>query len=623
MSRYELFYDSGDGWRRIYDSNAGDPASFTDATRAAGDFRFSKNYVGGTIKLVIDGVDKKQWSAGKKKVKRKTSKKRPKSPANKALHLLQQKKLRKSPTTTPEVSKVVVASPPKVVVSQKSPPKVVVSETSKVNPPSSKKEKEDFDIPSTKPQLNWSDKKKPSSAKKSPSSGGSKTRRIDDDEPKMMRESAEKRKKIIAEDDEPKRESPSKKRNAEEPKRESPSKKAASTKPVGAGPAGGEPVDVAFTVGAGRARGGVARVEQVHDDGSVDVRYLVNKGREKRVTRSRVTKYDVGAQKKRSRSPRNASPVAVLSDHKKKTTTSATKVAKKTMTGKENVGPNKKKPVVVEKKRKAPVASPNKVKKHKGPKWPTQVSNRMASLLRDDADHGYVAEGFAVYAVIRKEAPRSDVLGAAWKSLVKAKDPRLVDGLTVSLDLGLAALSWPWIPTTGSDDVTDLVLDTVGLLRTAVTQKRWVVNGLSAALTCLAKHLDRHNLVVDWSTDVQKAIVDAVSTVSARVAELDLDDDEPLERARLVAATRGLAAIAALMDYAILKTIGAKLTPDAALIFSAALPDLHAQTRVLHKHPAAHRARALTSGTTLGDGHKRKPSLLDNLVDAILNQDAE
>lgn len=63
MPRYEVVYELPDGGlQTVYDSAAGDPESFTHASRKVGDIRYSAEYIGGSMCLFIDGIAKRVWA---------------------------------------------------------------------------------------------------------------------------------------------------------------------------------------------------------------------------------------------------------------------------------------------------------------------------------------------------------------------------------------------------------------------------------------------------------------------------------------------------------------------------------------------------------------------------------
>lgn len=63
MPRYEVVHElPNGGLQTVYDSAAGDPESFTHASRRVGDIRYSADFHGGSMCLLIDGVAKRVWA---------------------------------------------------------------------------------------------------------------------------------------------------------------------------------------------------------------------------------------------------------------------------------------------------------------------------------------------------------------------------------------------------------------------------------------------------------------------------------------------------------------------------------------------------------------------------------
>ena len=66
--RYQVLHElPGNVKRWVFDSDAGDPASYTDAKEKAANLRLSADFEGGDVSVVVDGKKMKTWSAKKGK----------------------------------------------------------------------------------------------------------------------------------------------------------------------------------------------------------------------------------------------------------------------------------------------------------------------------------------------------------------------------------------------------------------------------------------------------------------------------------------------------------------------------------------------------------------------------
>jgi len=427
-----------------------------------------------------------------------------------------------------------------------------------------------------------------------------------------------------------------------------------SKSPTKCWPVPGNMVHVEIRTGPGLNQGGIAKVEKVHADGTVDVKYPVNGGCEKCVLRSRLSPFETEHRRrptfstspkqednkenrsiKRSATKKNTKECPSSQEKKKKKiatasvnqrgTTLKIKEPPTSLLSSEQEPRKKRKieSIVVEPSAtKTPVGNPEKKQ------WHPSICNRTKALIKDDADHGFVAEVFAAQCIIRDEAVRPQVLDAAWRALIRASDPRLIDSLMSCLEIGFDSTREPWLPPDELDaNVQRIISSLLRMITTDAEEAAWALGAKTAALNFITSKIDLSSLDINGA--FLNDLTSAVLVVFQENFTNDDDEEEQLAETRLFGARLALAQLISGIFQAcgqidhIAKSLGKGLKTNAILLADALAivhpNSLHCQAKLLNaaKHPAAARREALATQTQVKIIGRTSP--LDSLINALIN----